>query len=62
MQSAHTKLASLNLDLCLAHLPRLFQCCISCMLSSKDAVKKMANDVMQVCLSEILDFLAVILS
>ena len=48
MQSAHTKLASLNLDLSLAHLPRLFQCCVSCFLSNKDSVKKMASDVMQV--------------
>ena len=48
MQSAHMKLAQLNLDLCLGHLPRLYQCCVSCLLSNKNAVKETAADAMQV--------------
>ena len=51
MQSAHRRLASLNLDLCLGHLPRLFQCCISCMLSNKATIKQTATDAMQVSCS-----------
>ena len=48
MHSAHTKLTYLNLDLCLGHIPRLFQVCVSCMLSNKPAIKETASDTMKV--------------
>ena len=48
MLSAHIKLSTLNFDLCLAHLPKLFVSCVGCLLSDKQTVTSTATGVLEV--------------
>ncbi|KAI8486218.1 pre-rRNA processing protein [Branchiostoma belcheri] len=47
MQAAHVNLAGLNDQLCLSHLPRMFNASMECLLSEKPAVVSSAAETMK---------------
>lgn len=48
MESAHQRLLDLDLDLGVAHLPKLFSCIVDCFMANAPFVKKTAASLLEV--------------